>query len=262
MNINILKRIFYNILIVIIITLLLSGCRTIMNNSNTTQKLSLQSMQTITPITEKPQKQNTNAVSPSRSEFCIQPSDSQIVKNNNDTINYQGQYRYIAEDGKKTNYPKWEVNKTVQINDGEITVPSDWILADSHFINLQGKTMLFIEIENFDPDPTVRYYGVLPNHSDLISWDTLPDNNSFKMYTAALESDEPAASGDNTITIRKLIYFKSNINGVYNGHEYYYGYLLGFNKAFINGDKIDYEISNQTIEEIVNSFKPNQYDTK
>jgi hypothetical protein len=169
-------------------------------------------------------------------------------------IDYQGSFRYIAEDGEGTDYPVWSAGKDVKTEYGEINVPPEWTQTGGSFTGPSGKTLLQMERQDFEAD--LRYFGVLPNHTDLIGWERLGDKDGFEVYAAALEADEPAASGDDTITIRKIVYFRSDKTFNYGGNAYFRGYALWFNKAFVNGGKIQYLISNQTIGEIVKSFKP------
>ena len=176
---------------------------------------------------------------------------------------YDGSYQYIAEDGSGADYPDWNVDKTIKTKFGDIEIPSEWKQeqSPSHQISLltaDGNPILEIRIQSFIL--SAPYYNVPPNHFDRISWESLGDRDGYRMFALTGECDLPAASGDCTITIKKYIYFISNSTGTYNGVQFQYGYCLSFNKATILNDEIIYLVSNKTIDEIIDHFKP--YDFK
>jgi hypothetical protein len=176
------------------------------------------------------------------------------------SVDYQGSYLPVAQDADASKYPMLNVTQEVQIMLGDtgatLKIPSSWKLDDPDGIPtlVDAKNRSVGQIYLTCAYINEPYFALLPDGGTPMLWEK-PGQYQYGARSLTLESDTTTAMDDKKTIIKIVGLMNDETYADEDGSEYYLVYCLSFDKAYVDGNNVDYVVSNKTIDEIAQSFQ-------
>lgn len=174
-----------------------------------------------------------------------------------DMVDYSGQYLAIAKDLEPSRYPALKMGSTLfETTWGVLKLPEGWAMqdADGHQpLITDSKGRMVGTILQLYSYPTEPWFALKFESHTLITWE-VPD---YALATRVLtvESETPsAAEGTRKTIIRQVALITEGPVFDDSDTASYVAICLLIDKAYIDGEKVEYIASNQVIDSIARSF--------
>ncbi len=173
------------------------------------------------------------------------------------SVDYTGPWLDVARDKDAAKYPVLKLaSQAVTTTWGALRLPEGWTMRDAEgfeptILDSKGRVVGLIEqIESYPDEP---WFSLLPDDAIPMLWET-PD---YKVDARAITMlcDTPAAEIAQRMTIRRQVSVIVGGPVIDDGGTASYQVInLVFDKAYLDGDRVEYVLSNRVIDEIARSF--------
>lgn len=173
------------------------------------------------------------------------------------SVDYSGRWLDVARDSEPSRYPSLELaDQFVDTTWGAIKLPAGWSIEEGDGpspILVDGKGRKVGMIYQLNSYPDEPWFGLLPDGLAPILWETPDYPMDARVITA--ESETPSAAQGNRRTIVRQV--SIIIDGpVFDDidNAYYIAICLELDKAYVDGGKVEYVLSNKVIDGIARSL--------
>lgn len=173
------------------------------------------------------------------------------------SVGYTGPWLDVAEDKDPAKYPALKLaSQAITTTWGALRLPGGWTMLDAEefqpiILDSTGRAVGLIEqIESYPDEP---WLSLMPEDATPMLWETPAYKMDARVIT--MLCDTPSADSSRRMTIRRQVSVIVGGPVIDDGGTASYQVIsLTFDKAYVDGDLVEYVLSNKVIDEIARSF--------